>query len=441
MKRFWKGVIIGLIIVSPFWFWGCLKAFGATYHIAASGADATTYTNLITAINHLVPGDNVYFNRGETFSEQVVIATSGTSGNVITLGAYGSGALPIITNGAGTGILSTDKEYLTIENLHIKDCGGDGIDLMTTAPVAAWGDLLAHHMTVDSCTVTGSVGNGVFISGHYATIKNCTLTDNGDNSSHHNIYLKGSNALVEDNICSDSAQGIGLKYMGADSTFQRNWIENNHFHGISYSNDHVDTFSGNICRYNVIICTDFNDTPVGDPAGINIYSSAAGNFTGINIYNNTIYGYDDETANQISGILSWEGGAATSCTNLVIKNNIIWASDYAIGIVGTPAGFASDYNQFYDFTSFYYDAGAVNWATWSGTYDTNGASGDPLFTDVASGDFTLRSDSPCIEKGTNVGIKQDFYGTHIPQGLEPDIGAIEYIVKQDPTEYSSGFGF
>ena len=71
----------------------------------------------------------------------------------------------------------------------------------------------------------------------------------------------------------------------------------------------------------------------------------------------------------------------------------------------------------------------------------NSIESDPKFVDVANRVFILQSDSPCIEKGTNVGIRQDFYGTHIPQGLNPDIGAVEYVVRQDPTEYSSGFGF
>lgn len=67
-----------------------------TFYIAASGADATTYTNLITAIDHNVPGDTISFNRGETFTETINLTDSGTSGNLITFNSYGSGADPII---------------------------------------------------------------------------------------------------------------------------------------------------------------------------------------------------------------------------------------------------------------------------------------------------------------------------------------------------------
>jgi hypothetical protein len=44
------------------------------------------------------PGDNVLFKRGESWaSEQIVVPSSGTEGNVITFGRYGSGADPVFS--------------------------------------------------------------------------------------------------------------------------------------------------------------------------------------------------------------------------------------------------------------------------------------------------------------------------------------------------------
>ena len=67
-----------------------------TFYIAATGADAATFTDLITAIDHLVPGDTASYNKDETFTETASVVTSGTSGNIITLNSYGTGADPII---------------------------------------------------------------------------------------------------------------------------------------------------------------------------------------------------------------------------------------------------------------------------------------------------------------------------------------------------------
>ena len=48
MKKFWKGVIIELIIVLPFWIWLGSKAFGETYYVSESG-DASAPTTPVVA--------------------------------------------------------------------------------------------------------------------------------------------------------------------------------------------------------------------------------------------------------------------------------------------------------------------------------------------------------------------------------------------------------
>ena len=44
----------------------------------------------------LVPGDTVLFKKGEMWREGLIVPASGTAGNPITFGAYGSGSLPVI---------------------------------------------------------------------------------------------------------------------------------------------------------------------------------------------------------------------------------------------------------------------------------------------------------------------------------------------------------
>lgn len=81
----------------------------ATYYFSSSGGNdgnnsvqaqsSATPWATITKFNATVfsPGDTILFKRGDTFRGVLNPAQSGASGNVITIGAYGTGANPIIT--------------------------------------------------------------------------------------------------------------------------------------------------------------------------------------------------------------------------------------------------------------------------------------------------------------------------------------------------------
>jgi parallel beta-helix repeat protein len=90
----------------------CSKLDAANYYLsdrngndsrsAAQAQNPNTPWKTINKLNSffsgLNPGDNVYFQRGDTFYGAIQIANSGRSGSPITFGAYGSGADPIITS-------------------------------------------------------------------------------------------------------------------------------------------------------------------------------------------------------------------------------------------------------------------------------------------------------------------------------------------------------
>jgi hypothetical protein len=65
-----------------------------------------------------------------------------------------------------------------------------------------------------------------------------------------------------------------------------------------------------------------------------------------------------------------------------------------------------------------------------GTYcsgDTPHYTLDPLFANMAGGNFHLRSNSPMINLGTTLPqVTNDYDGIHRPQGPRYDIGAFEY---------------
>jgi|GEM_PF-1106462 len=99
-KSFTSPFVLFLLIIFSF------SANATTYYVSNSGNDANSGTsssspwqtlNQVNSFKNFAPGDNILFNRGDTFYGSINASNSGSSGNPITYGAYGSGAKPVIT--------------------------------------------------------------------------------------------------------------------------------------------------------------------------------------------------------------------------------------------------------------------------------------------------------------------------------------------------------
>jgi len=96
-----KKLIIIILLLQAF------HTFAASvvYKVASSGNDANngitapwkTLAKVNAMQSTLNAGDMVLFNRGDIFYGNLIVSKSGTSGNPIIYGAYGTGAMPIIT--------------------------------------------------------------------------------------------------------------------------------------------------------------------------------------------------------------------------------------------------------------------------------------------------------------------------------------------------------
>ena len=104
-------LILILLLASPAW--------AVVYYVDCnaandSGAGTSTGTawKTINKVNHssFSAGDSILFNKGCTWREMLTVPVSGSAGNVITFGVYGSGALPIIS---GSDVMPTGFFALT----------------------------------------------------------------------------------------------------------------------------------------------------------------------------------------------------------------------------------------------------------------------------------------------------------------------------------------
>lgn len=84
-----------------------VSGYASNYYIDSTGSDANngtststpwkTITKFNSSFSGLSVGDSVLFKRGQTFYGTLIISRSGSSGSPIIIGAYGTGAKPIIT--------------------------------------------------------------------------------------------------------------------------------------------------------------------------------------------------------------------------------------------------------------------------------------------------------------------------------------------------------
>lgn len=128
------------------------------------------------------------------------------------------------------------------------------------------------------------------------------------------------------------------------------------------------------------------------------------------------------------------------CTNSEFRNNIFWGFDN-IGSEDRQIWF--DGNEILTNTIFSNNiigpespafihwidgknySSLLNYKSISGL-EIDSFSLEPLFINPAE-DFHLKTDSPAIDKGIDIGLTKDFAGNAVPFGKAPDIGAYEYI--------------
>src|SRR5674476_666125 len=96
---FTKKTVLSILIVQC-----SILSFATTYYVSNSGNDSNSGLTTILAwktlanVNALTfkAGDQILFQKGDTFYGTITVKNSGSAGNPITFGAYGTGANPII---------------------------------------------------------------------------------------------------------------------------------------------------------------------------------------------------------------------------------------------------------------------------------------------------------------------------------------------------------
>jgi hypothetical protein len=317
------------------------------------------------------------------------------------------------------GIDLGDKNYIVIDGLHITKANGTsfgGIDQYVSD------DTDVTNLTIKNCRVDYCFSNGIRVDQAHASatadsvyVYNDSLMYNGDGSTGFGVLCRSTNtacftdlriynnyttqnreegigvrntvtALIYENYSYDDglqgSAGILLSNNSRGVEIYRNRIEDATLEGIWCGGTAVDNVK---IFHNVISGSGHNAIQLDD------------NCDSVYIYNNTFYGSLDN---------SLDIGTTGQCTNIWVSNNLTDGQPgTTVNVELNNSSTATiNYNLWDENEGFIINTVAKNWSEWQGAgYDANGLYTDPLMTNPASDDFTLKANSPCIDAGADLG--------------------------------------
>lgn len=428
-----------------------------TYYVSASGNDSNQGTSESSAWQTLAkvnrtnfkPGDKILLRKGNSWQEELRPNSNGSSGKLITFGAYGSGNKPVVRPSSGAYAINIrEKSYIKIDGLHvITPPSGNGI--------AIRGKSVDNEVT--NCRVEGgeNAGKGIVFSsllnGNIAS--RSKVTNNEVFKVAYGIsgsYGMSGGGLVENNYIHDIRDGGGDGIVARRGNYNGLIIRENEITG--WRDDAIDLFGGNniIVEYNHIhhVAAKVNTAGNGIKSGgsntvssdtkiryntiYGLRGSSGGSKDGIitnggddsEIYGNLVYDVDGKAISvpkeskniniYHNTLISINNTAlfVDKTSNVSASNNILWGSKGALNINMKILG---KNNLF---------IGGINDSNYAGSGDIS-APASSVFADPSKGDYQLKSGSPAIDKGTKI---SGYTSTIRKRSIigNPDIGVFEY---------------
>lgn len=369
-----KKILLTLFLLASF----SIPAGATDYYVKNSGSDGNTGLSdgqawqTIAKVNatSFSPGDNIYFNKGDTWNEVFTVPSGGSVGNHITFGAYGTGARPkimgtttsqnsmvlaysplrgyITFNGIEFGTQSNINSYNAPDGtgaagpVYIKGCSSSiyfenvkCTDHRTNASVgngsSNWEDQCIH---IDDCT-DAWINNSDIDGGTHGIIMSVVNTDRA--------YIKVSDSTIHDqdnNTSFGDWDGIKIGVLPVsacgltahpNADFSGTIIEDNEFYGASENAMDLFLVSGSVIVRNNYIHSPgtkytSSDRSVnaiklpyssGTACGVSYTNFIFNTATSLAIYGNRFY--DQKTYDGIRGS-AWANG---DTADFDIYNNLV----------------------------------------------------------------------------------------------------------------------
>jgi hypothetical protein len=312
--------------------------------------------------------NDVVIVKSGTYTEIVDPFPGGTDwSNVFTLRVESGGAVVMQNGQRSFHVDGANERYIVIDGF---ECNGLGTG---TECVKVTGD--AAYVRMQNLEVHNYNNSGILCNRQYACeVYDSEMYDIGS----HAIYFSAPDQLVDGLEAYDIGRTAVQLYKSGGPSADRCTIRNS---VIRDTHSVAIIIQGSSSKaYNNVIYNAAND-------GIRV---AFGTPTGVEIFNNTVY-----------GVVGGAGIHLMAGSGTHVANNIAY-------------GNATDYDD---------DDGSPT------TLTTNLFGTDPLFVDPAADDYRIPETSPAVDAGTDLSpdITDDYFGTARPQGSAYDIGYHEVL--------------
>ncbi|MGQ9683162.1 MAG: right-handed parallel beta-helix repeat-containing protein [Anaerolineae bacterium] len=363
---------------------------------AGSGTTCSQSTpcSLATALDLASNGDTIYLSSGTyTGTGAAVVVLTKT---VTLQGGW---------NGAGTGALVVDPD------LYITTLDGEGarrvVQMVGDISPTLDGLVIAHGACISACTE----GGGISVAGGAPVISHCVITACYASEYGGGVMIRAGEAtLTANRFLSNTTVygGGGLSTAGNVTLTGNRFAWNTSAYGGAVHNNGTLTATGNF-----ILHSNASSAIISaGPSTLHAY-----------LANNIIAGHDHNA-------IEIRGHPATLLHNTIANNGGPGISAGYIGAVVTVtnnilASNAGQSLQSYSSAILTVDHNLF----WNNQSDpilgSHSVQDDPLFVDLAGGNYHLQKTSPAIDRGIDLGIGDDIDGDTRPYGSAPDIGADE----------------
>ena len=451
---------------------------GITFYVAnaPTGSDAangtspsTPYETFAKAMAEADTSCRILFNRGDTFTTSTDGDITGVGPGLI--GAYGTGADPIITQTADAKsafVLDTSASDWRITNLALTGSGADSAgkgfcggsdaythDKLTVIGVTVSGFKQALHTTYEPVATRGANPHDHMI------FADMDFSDNGSSAGGNGTWWGGTRlallGCLNDDVISGGEHNVRI-WHAQKSVISHCELTNANEgkHAVKLHNNVLVTNLPD-GKYNVI-------SDNYGHGGTNTFAIGAQSDAHAETLTDCVAERNLVVGDATTSIGIWLGGPCMTGRNNVWVNNHTAADKWGVGIAKSGAGPAVDGCRAVNNTSYRAVADALrsfcvrvsngsdivasnNLATTAGSGTADAVRDDsgnatqqtnyddcPVaeLTDPANNDFTLVAGSSAINTATTLAyVRDDYVGTSRPQGGSHDIGAYEFLTGGD----------